>query len=216
MNAGRVVARSDLAADASPGPFRRLLSEAAWQQLPLPVQQRFDRLLAPGEAAAFVGEIATTRLTTFGRLTAQLARIAGAPLPLRALERTAAAVLVTEDHASGAQAWTRVYHEPGRLPQVIRSMKRFAGPTGLEECVGAGIGMALTVHVEQRALVIRSAEYFCRVLGRRFRIPDWLTPGRIEVVHREERAGRFSFTLTVTHRRFGITIQQVAFFRDVC
>jgi Domain of unknown function (DUF4166) len=237
MDAGWVVERSDLSrtstaahepaavdsvlprelpADAGPGPFRRLVGEAAWQQLPLPVQQRFDRVLAPGESAAFVGEIAATRFTAFGRLTAQLARVAGAPLPLRALERTAAAVLVTEDHDSGAQAWTRVYQEHGRLPQVIRSMKRFAGPTGLEECVGAGIGMALTVHVEQRALVIRSAQYFCRLCGRRFRIPDWLTPGRIEIVHREERRGRFSFTLTVTHPRFGVTIQQVAFFRDVC
>jgi hypothetical protein len=216
VNAGRVVTRNDLAADARPGPFRRLLDEAAWQQLPLPVQQRFDRVLGPGETAAFVGEIATTRLTMFGRLTAHLARIAGAPLPLRALARTAAAVLVTEDHAAGAQAWTRIYHQPGRLPQVIRSRKCFAGPTGLEECVGLGIGMALTVHVEQRALVIRSAQYFCRLLGHRFRIPDWLTPGRIEVVHREERAGRFSFTLTVMHRWFGVTIQQVAFFRDAC
>ena len=76
--------------------------------------------------------------------------------------------------------------------------------------------MALTVHVEHRALVIRSAAYFYRVRGRRFRIPDWLTPRRIEVIHREERAGRFSFTLTVTHAVFGVTIQQVAFFRDVC
>jgi hypothetical protein len=217
MDAGQDSARPlQPVTNAGPGPFRQLLGEAAWQQLPLPVQQRFDRVLAPGESAAFVGEIATTRLTAIGRLTAQLARVAGAPLPLRALERTAAAVLITEDHGVGAQAWTRVYHEPGRLPQVIRSMKRFAGPTGLEECVGAGIGMALTVHVEQRALVIRSAQYFCRVRGRRFRIPDWLTPGRIEVVHREERAGRFSFTLTVTHALFGVTIQQVAFFRDVC
>lgn len=223
MDAGWVVAQLQPAADAKPGPFRRLLGEAAWMQLPRPVQQRFERVLAPGESAAFVGEVAATRLTAFGRLTAQLARVAGAPLPLRALEHTAAAVLVTEDHGAGAQdhgagaqAWTRVYEEPGRLPQVIRSMKRFAGPTGLEECVGAGIGMALTVHVEQRALVIRSAGYFCRIGARRLRIPDWLTPGRIEVVHREERAGRFSFTLTVTHPVFGVTIQQVAFFRDVC
>jgi hypothetical protein len=48
----------------------------------------------------------------------------------------------------------------------------------------------------------------------RLRIPDWLTPGRIAVIHREERAGRFSFTLIVTHPRLGETIRQVAFFRD--
>ena len=197
-------------------PFRALLGESAWQQLPRAVQQRFGRVLAPGESAAFVGEVASTRLTYFGWITAQLARIVGAPLPLKAIARTAAAVLVTDDPTTDAQLWTRVYHEPGRLPQVIRSMKRFAGPTGLEECVGAGIGMALTIHVERRALVIRSAHYFWRAFGHRFRIPGWLTPGNIEVVHREEHAGRFSFTLTVTHPVLGETIHQVAFFRDAC
>jgi hypothetical protein len=173
-------------------------------------------MLAPGESAAFVGEVASTQLSSFGWLTAQLARLVGAPLPLKAIARTAAAVLVTEDAATNAQLWTRIYHESGQLPQVICSMKRFEGPTGLEECVGAGIGMALTLHVEQRALVIRSAHYFWRAFGRRFRIPGWLTPGNIEVVHREERAGRFSFTLTVTHPVLGETIHQVAFFRDAC
>ena len=95
-------------------------------------------------------------------------------------------------------------------------MKRFAGPTGLEECVGAGIGMALAVTVEHRALVFRSTEYFWRAGPLRLHIPDWLTPGSIEVVHREELAGRFSFTLTVTHPWFGETVQQVGFFRDAC
>ena len=28
-------------------------------------------------------------------------------------------------------------------------------------------------------------------------------PGRIEIAHREERDGHFSFTLSVTHRLFG-------------
>lgn len=48
----------------------------------------------------------------------------------------------------------------------------------------------------------------------RLRIPRVLTPGTIEVIHREERAGQFSFTLNVDHPWFGRIIQQVAFFRD--
>jgi len=199
-----------------PGPFRRLLAEDAWLTLPVPVQKRFERVLAPCESAVFIGEVASTRLSIFGRLCAQLARPLGAPLPLRTLAHTPSAVLVTEDPQAHAQCWTRLYHEPGRLPQVIRSMKRFDGPTGLEECVGAGIGMALTVNVKDRTLVIRSAGYFWRPRKRRFRIPAWLTPGRMEIMHREERTGRFSFTLTVTHALFGETIRQVAFFRDAC
>jgi hypothetical protein len=196
------------------GSFRELVGDEEWRRLPAPVQARFERALGPGEAIAFVGEVAETQMTMFGWLWAQLARLAGAPLPLEALARTSAAVVVAQDATGTAQCWTRVYHEEGALPQVIRSTKRFAGPTGLEECVGAGIGMALAVSVEHRALVFRSTEYFWRCGRLRFRIPDCLTPGRIAVIHREERAGRFSFTLLVMHPWFGLTIRQVAFFRD--
>jgi hypothetical protein len=196
------------------GAFRELLGNARWRELPAPVRARFDRELAPGESVAFVGEVAETRMTASGWLWAQAARIAGAPLPLKRLARAAAAVIVTQDAASATQCWTRVYHESGALPQVIRSTKRFAGPTGLEECVGAGFGMALTLAVEHRALVFRSREYFWRCGRLRLRIPDWLTPGRIAVIHREERFGRFSFTLIVTHPWLGESIRQVAYFRD--
>jgi hypothetical protein len=180
----------------------------------MPVRARFEREPAPGESIAFVGEVAETRMTAFGWLWAQAARLAGAPLPLRTLERVAAAVVVTQGAGSGSQCWTRLYFGSGSRPQVICSTKRFAGPTGLEECVGAGIGMALALSVEQRALVFRSREYFWRCGNLRLRIPGWLTPGRTTVIHREERAGRFSFTLVVTHPWFGETIRQVAFFRD--
>jgi hypothetical protein len=39
-----------------------------------------------------------------------------------------------------------------------------------------------------------------------------MTPGVIEVVHREESRGRFSFTLSVDHAWAGHIIEQVAFF----
>jgi hypothetical protein len=197
-------------------PYRALVGEAAWRQLPQAVQRRFDRLLAPGESALYVGEVASTALTKVGWIWAQVARALGAPLPLRALTRTAAAVVVTADCTEHTQLWTRIYHEPGRLPQVVRSMKSFAGSTGLEERVGGGIGMALTVSVQARALVFRSAGYFWRCGRMRVPLPLWLTPGRIEVVHREERTGRFSFTLNVTHPWFGQIVHQVAFFKDAC
>lgn len=208
--------RPDSDGGTVPGPFRTLVGDEEWHRLPRAVRARFGRILAPGESAAYFGEVASTRMTFFGRCWAQIARLAGAPLPLRPVAHASAAVIVTEDEAGDAQTWTRLYHEAGRLPQVIRSMKRFAGPTGLEECVGAGIGMALAVSVERRALVFRSTHYFWRLGGLHLRIPNWLTPGCTEVIHREERAGQFSFTLTVTHPWFGQAIRQVAFFRDVC
>jgi hypothetical protein len=201
---------------ATHGSFRFLIGETEWQRLPPAVQARFEREIVPGDSAAFTGAVATTRMSLYGRVWAQLARLIGAPLPLKCLEHAAAAVIVTQDEDSNTQVWTRIYHESGFLPQVICSTKRFTGPTGLEECIGAGIGMALVMSVEDRALVFRSTQYFWRAGGFQLHIPDWLTPGRIAVIHREERAGRFSFTLIVTHPWFGETIHQVAFFRDAC
>jgi len=127
--------------------FRELVGEPGWRRLPAPVRARFGRELAPGETIAFVGSVAETRMTVAGWLWAQVARLAGAPLPLTRLSRMPAAVVVSQDTSTHAQCWTRIYHGSGRLPQVIRSTKRVAGPTGLEECVNAGFGMALDVTV---------------------------------------------------------------------
>ena len=107
----------------APGPFRRLLGEDAWLTLPLPVQKRFERVLAPYESAVFIGEVASTRLSVFGRLCAQLARPLGAPLPRRAsrTRRIAAEQLqlgmtrerrgdTASEHAVSAEHDNRVRH----------------------------------------------------------------------------------------------------------
>ena len=194
--------------------FPALVPARDWSALPAPVRRRFSKRLAPCESALYGGQVIETRVTWLGWLLAQGARLIGAPLPLAAGGRAAASVAVTEDPALGGQIWTRIYQRPGCFPQVIHSLKRFAGPTGLEEYVGYGIGMALTLQVERRALVFRSAGYFLQVGRRRLAIPRALTPGDMEVVHREESDGRFSFTLSLTHRLFGRMIHQVALFRE--
>lgn len=194
--------------------FRSLLDPQDWAMLPRPIRRRFTHALADGESTVFLGEVAETRLSLFGRLISHILLLFGAPLPLRPTLRTSAAVIVTEDHASGGQLWTRIYGRIGQFPQVIHSAKSFSGPTRLEERVSRSLGMALTVHVENRALVFRSAWYFLRVLGLTLRVPWALSPGRLEVIHREERDGHFSFTLTITHALFGEVVHQVAFFKD--
>lgn len=210
-----------LAPDARPvvrpggGAYRRLLGEDNWQRLPLAVQRRFARELAPGESAVYLGEVVIAELTTVGWLWAQLARCVGAPLPLKEMTRAASSVVVTADAVTGSQCWTRTYQQTGQLPQAIRSIKSFSGPTGLEERVGGGIGMALEVFVESHALVFRSAGYYWQCGSALLRIPGWLTPGRMEVRHREERDGSFSFTLSVMHPWFGQIIHQLATFRDI-
>jgi uncharacterized protein DUF4166 len=195
--------------------FSRLMSAVDWARLPAPIRRRFSRNLGPHETALYAGAVASTQLTLAGRLVGQLARLVGAPLPLAPSDRVAATVVVTEDAGLAGQLWTRLYARPGRRPQVIHSTKRFAGPTGLEECVGGGVGMRLKVAVERRALVFRSVGFFVRLGRWTVSLPAWLTPGVVQVIHREERHGSFSFTLTVTHPWCGELVRQIAFFHEV-
>jgi hypothetical protein len=195
--------------------FRALLTEDAWAELPAPIRRRFSRRLAGGHTIVYVGEIRETRMSLSGRLLAQIARLIGGPFPTACDSRVPSVVTVTEDRATGGQIWTRLYARNRGFPQVIHSSKRFAGSTGLEEYVGYGVGMALTVHVEARALVFRSHHYFFQAFERRLRLPGFLTPGTLTVTHDELGDGTFAFRLDVTHPRLGMLIHQDAVFREI-
>jgi hypothetical protein len=191
-----------------------LLAGDSWMRLPAPIRRRFSRHLADGERIVYLGKVAATHMTLVGRLVAQLARLVGAPLPLEASSCVPVTVIVTGSDRLGGQIWTRIYDRVRGFPQVIQSLKHFGGATGLEEIVGHGVGMRLRLSVRDGALVFRRAGYFIRCLGAQFSLPAWMTPGVIEVVHREESAGQFSFSLSVTHMWAGHVIDQIAFFRE--
>jgi hypothetical protein len=194
--------------------FRKLLAKEEWDALPAAVRRRFTKRLSGGKTAVYVGEVLETRLTLAGCVWAFLARLIGGPLPTSRDAHVPSVVTVTEDFVTGAQMWTRLYARRRGFPQVIRSSKQFSGATGLEECVGGGVGMALDVSVEDEALTFRSAGYFLKVASLRMAIPWWLTPGAMTIAHREIGEGRFTFTLDVVHPLFGTIIHQVAAFKE--
>ncbi|MGE0698120.1 MAG: DUF4166 domain-containing protein [Hyphomicrobiaceae bacterium] len=195
--------------------FRELLGRAAWSTLPDVVRRRFSRHLAPGAMRLYRGRVVETRLSRAGRLLAWVARLAGGPLPESDGATGAATVLVTEAPELGGQVWTRTYARPGRFPQTINSVKRFCGPTGLEEYLGHGLIMRLTLHAEAGCLVFRSAGYDVALGTRRFRIPRWLSPGACTITHRDLGGGVFAFSLELVHPRLGRLVEQVAHFEEV-
>lgn len=193
--------------------FRALLSADDWAGLPLAVRRRFSKRMKGGTTVVYRGEVVAVEAHAMGRLLAQAARLIGAPLPL-VFKPGASVVTVTEDVVGRGQVWSRMYVRDDGFPQVIHSAKRFAGPTGLEEHVGGGVGMALTVTAEEGALVFRSAFYFATVLGLRIRLPRWTEPGALTITHRDLGEGRFAFTLALDHRWLGRLLGQDAIFRD--
>src|SRR6266511_4004244 len=210
-------------ADPKPNPkeklgdvrFRALLSAEDWAGLPLPIRRRFSKRLYGGNTIVYAGEVLETSMCRAGWCLAQAARLIGAPLPTSRNAHVPSVVTVTEDLATGGQIWTRLYARRNGFPQVIHSSKRFAGPTGLEEYVGYGVGMSLTIHVKDDALIFRSHRYFLQLFGRRITLPAWMTPGALSVIHAEVADGKFSFTLQIVHPRFGLLLRHMGIFREI-
>ncbi|HEX9964695.1 MAG TPA: DUF4166 domain-containing protein [Allosphingosinicella sp.] len=194
--------------------FRALAGEQAWSRLPRAVRARFERHIGPGATIIYAGEVVECRMSRCGRLLSQLVRLVGAPLPLSIDTQVPAAVSVTEDPERGGQFWTRVYSRRHGFPQVIRSSKRFAGPTGLEEYVGCGVGIALRLEVEGEALHFLSDHYFVRLGPARLRLPRCLSPGRMRVSHIDCGGGTFAFVLSLVHPLIGELLCQTAMFEE--
>ena len=195
--------------------FRALLRERDWSSLPAAIRHRFSKRLPGGGSTVYAGEVLETRMNLGGWLLAQALRLIGGPLPTNRCVHVPSVVTVTEDKASGGQIWTRIYARRNGFPQVVHSSKRFAGPSGLEEYVGYGVGMALELLVREGALIFRSRNYFVQLFGHRFALPAWACPGELTVIHAEVPDGRFSFTLQLKHPRFGLMLRQMALYREL-
>jgi len=194
--------------------FRALVGRDAWDALPEAVRKRFSKRLSGDAVALYRGRVVRTEFSSLGWLFAQALRLIGAPLPVCSDVDVAAVVSVSEDTRTGGQVWSRLYGRRDRFPQVIHSAKRFAGPTGLEEYVGRGIGMALKVEPMADGLRFVSDHYFLTVGGRRLRLPRWMGPGRTIVEHHDLGFGCFMFSLMLRHPLFGCLVEQHALFRD--
>lgn len=194
--------------------FRRLVGEAGWAALPEAVRARFSKRLGAGATALYAGEVVECRMSRLGCALAHLARRVGGPLPLSREAWLPATVAVTEDPVTGGQHWTRIYVRPRGFPQVIHSAKRFCGPTGLEEYLGCGFGIALRLAVENEALHFDSDHYFLALGPLRLRLPRWLEPGRMRVSHVDCGGGRFAFVLALRHPLLGLLVHQTAMFAE--
>ncbi|WP_120634293.1 DUF4166 domain-containing protein [Ruegeria sp. EL01] len=195
--------------------FRHLVGTHAWKALPKTVRERFGHRLTGGASVVYQGRVTAMRMSLVGRLLAQLARLVGGPLPYdSSCVDQPAVVAVTEDCACSGQFWIRQYGRATGFPQVIHSSKRFSGPTGVEEYIGRGIGIALRVRTDHKGIYFESDHYFLKLGSVTFRLPSWLQPGSLTIAHQDLGNAQFLFSLNLSSDLFGELIQQDALFHD--
>lgn len=215
VSCNRDIAYSDKSTAAPDGRFAACLGDEGWDALPGAIRARFTHKISAGQSCVYQGRILKTEMTLPGRILAQILRLIGAPLPFDTANNGAAAIVsVTDNPRGNGQFWMRQYGRRKGFPQVLRSTKCFAGPTGLEEYIGAGIGMTLKLSVERGVLWFESARYYIGGQKRRVYLPRALTPGRLRVGHEDVGGGAFIFSLDLTHRLFGRMIYQTIKFYD--
>ncbi len=195
--------------------FRDLLGLKHWDRLPPAIRARFGKRLKGRASVTYQGVVTKMKMNAFGYVLGQMARLVGAPLPFdRSSLGQPAVVVVTEDAVSNGQFWIRQYGRAKGFPQVVHSSKRFAGPTGLEEYIGYGIGMALKVEANDDALLFKSDHYFVQIGARRLKLPRALSPGALVIGHHHIAKDRFRFSLRLHNRWFGDLIVQDAEFNE--
>lgn len=185
-----------------------------WKILPKTIQQRFIRWTPPRELHIYHGRTLETRLNFYGHIFANFSRLIGAPLPLSSKVQGPVIVIVREANKFNGQFWTRIYCRNNKTPQIIHSIKKFAGPTGLEEMLNMCIGISLKLTAQNDSLIFTSENYFIKIFNYRINIPNVITPGILRVTHRENGNKRFRFTLELNHPVLGELIYQTALFRD--
>lgn len=197
------LARAPTSAPAGGKQHLAALVGPAWTSLSPAIQARF----APRTTrATFLGE-GVFAANLYGRLCALAGVCFGRPLPLRT-----GLAFVDIEVAPGprGETWTRLYRFKNG-GEVVASTKHAAG-AWLEERAGP-IVMRLRVFVEGDMLVFESVDFRFRALGRDWRIPDVLTPGRLRVTHQGDGDERFIFTLEARHPVFGVTLNQTCHMR---
>jgi hypothetical protein len=202
---------------AAPAPLdlAALVGAEGWSRLPAAVRRRFAAAHADTVYRGHM-DLACSRL---GRVIALLSGVFGGPLTGRNAWRVATTVRVG-GNGRGGVVWERRFQRASAggaaaPDRIVRSTKEIdTDGVTLRERTDGGLSMTLRVFEDGGALVFESERYFV-ALGRwHLPVPALLSPGVCRVSHCDLGAGRFRFTLTMTHPRWGQTFHQSGVFDD--
>ena len=109
----------------------------------------------------------------------------------------------------------RIYRLHDRKPIEFVSYMRESSKGEVLEYVGFGLGMKLIVFEKESNLHFRSDGYFWDLRLFRLPLPDFLSPGKTDLVHQDQGEDRFRIRIEIRHPLFGAMYTQAGEFREV-
>jgi hypothetical protein len=195
--------------------IRRALG-AQWSRLHPDIQQRFNRNPPPGHRLYYTGTLSELTCSRLGRVLAWMTQplVRGALIPVTDYNFPVD-IEVFSRPGDPAIFKQRTYRLNGRKPVQFTSRMVGHDAERLIEYVGAGLGMVLSLSVDDGNLTFESERYFIELFGLRIRLPGVLTPGKTHLVHRNESPGSFSIRIDIRHALFGTTFTQAGEFHEI-
>ena len=193
--------------------YSALLGKDSWSRLHPDIQKRFGENVH--ESVTYHGEMKEIYASFAGKVLAQVCRLIGTPLAIDTGTNIPIMVKVYPNHKLAGMTWNRFYAFPNKAVNRVKSTKCIRANDGLVEMVGCGFGMSLEVYEENSALHFVSRDFFWQFGKTKFRIPDFLSPGKTVVSQKALSDGRFEFSLDVTHSLLGKVFRQVGVFEQI-
>lgn len=194
--------------------FKKILG-SEWTRLHPDIQRRFDKNPAPGKPLLYEGVLDELRASRFGKLLGHLAGplVQGALIPYDATGVPVDIEVYSKPDCPHIFK-QRLYRIAGRKPIRFTSYMAESAKGEVLEYVGMGLGMKLTLYVQDGNLHFTSDGYFWDVLGWRIPLPDILTPGKTYLCHRNNGPNQFDIRIEIRHRLFGLAFVQAGVFRE--
>jgi len=200
----------------SEGALLKAATGEAWSQLHPDIQQRFEKNPPANHHLYYQGELSRLWCSRLGQCMAWLSLpvIKGALLPWRA-QQAPVSIQVFSDPDQDVIYKQRLYYLKPNKPVSFTSKMRATADQFLLEYVGAGLGMELSLQVQNGELHFHSRRYFWELFSKRWSLPHHLTPGKTWLVHRNIDQQRFAIYIEIKHPWWGITFIQEGVFTEV-
>lgn len=176
-----------------------------WYHLAEIVRQHYD--ITPGEKSRMIikGEMDEVYHSVIAKLFILPGRIFGALVPYKGRNIPTEVRNWTSEENTKAMFWYRTLDFPNKPPLIFASRMEHIKDDEIIEYVRYGMGIRMSMSVEDGALIFKSKGYVWKVGGLKVPIPTWLILGDAKIIEKKISEDRFYIDFNIIHPLFGKT-----------